>query len=101
MSEAGRTKFVEVTRLVVPITALGAVIGATWIGVGFLKDTQSQIAATRAESNEHYAELVRKFDELRDSTTHYVTETAFENWRLRVQWANRAKDIDLSPEFRR
>lgn len=101
MSEGVQSRLIDLTKQVVPVASLVAVAWAAWLVAGFKGDTATAIEAARAESKQQYVELSKKLDDMREAATTHVTNTEFDNWRLRMQWANRTKDIDFSPELRR
>lgn len=110
------SKFVDLTKTWLPVASViflvcSAVTG-TAIVVAFQKDTQRDIAASDTRQKLESEKLHRDMDDmqralleqikvLQDIAQTHITDTAFENWRLRMQWANRTKDVDFSPEFHR
>lgn len=89
----------DLTKQVVPVAFLGVIITGTYLVVGFQRDTARAIADSRSESTAHYQELSQKIEAIRDLASQQVTETAFDNWRLRFLIANRDKGLDV-PEYR-
>lgn len=94
----------DLTRGWVPVTAIGVLISGavtcTAIVVGFQRDTQRDIANLRAEMFVKQTSMVNRIDAIHDLASQHITETAFDNWRLRLYIANKSTNLEV-PEYKR